>query len=201
VPKSLFRAARAFWLVSLIFAGCGKSSRNTPPEKASIRLPESKEDRAAWRNVLHWSDDCEEAFRGTGGSRGGLQFYDLDHNRQLVEVGCAAGAYQGSQEYFIVDQNPSSEAVHAVSLPTYEASGTDGETLLRKSVKEITGSPEFDHVNHRLKILNRYRGPGDCGSYAVYGFQSEQPVLEEFRAKLECDGTGAEHPEQWPVRH
>jgi hypothetical protein len=91
--------------------------------------------------------------------------------------------------------------VHAIPLPTYEAGGSDGKTLIRKEEDEITGIPEFDGVNKVLTILNRYRGPGDCGSYAVYSFKSDRAVLKEFRAKLDCDGTGAEHPEKWPVHH
>jgi hypothetical protein len=179
---------------------CSGTRTSRQPEKASIQLPESRDDRAAWRNVLHWSNDCEESFQATGHGSGGLQFFDLDGHRHLVEVACSAGAYQGSQEYFVIERGGSSPAVHAVSFPTYEASGADGKTLVPKSANEITGLPEFDRVHHELKILNRYRGPGDCGSYAIYSFESGRAVLKQFRAKLDCDGTGAEHPERWPIR-
>ena len=150
--------------------------------------------------MLHWSGDCEQSFQATGGRGAGLQLFDLGPNRRLVEVACSSGAYQGSEEYFLLEQNGSSSAVHALSFLTYEASGPDGKTLTPKSVNEITGLPEFDRVSHELKILNRYRGPGDCGSYATYTFESGTAVLKQFRAKLDCDGTGAEHPEQWPIR-
>jgi hypothetical protein len=151
--------------------------------------------------VLGWSDDCEQGFQASGNGQRGLQFYNLGNGRRLAEVACASGAYQGSQEYYLIGGNDPSHLVHAISLPTYEAAGLDGKTLVRKDEDEITGIPEFDAVNKVLTILNRYRGPGDCGSYAVYSFKSDRAVLKEFRAKVECDGTGAEHPEKWPLHH
>lgn len=182
-----------------VSVACSDPKANPQTHKASIPFPQPTDTRAAWQKVLHWSNDCEESFQATGGGRG-LQFFDLDHNRQLVEVACASGAYQGSQEYFVIERNGSAPVVHDISFPTYEASGPDGKTLTPKTVKEITGLPEFDRANHQLKILNRYRGPGDCGSYATYAFDGGRAVLKQFRAKLDCDGTGAEHPEQWPTR-
>lgn len=184
----------------VVATACSGPERNHQPQKTSLKLPDSTANRVSWRKVLRWSDDCEESFQATGGGGRGLQLFDLDRNRQLVEVACSSGAYQGSQEYFTVEHNGSAPTVHAISFPTYEASGPDGKTLTPKTVNEITGLPEFDRANHELKILNRYRGPGDCGSYATYGFESGRAVLKQFRAKLDCDGTGAEHPEQWPIR-
>jgi uncharacterized protein DUF1176 len=190
--------ASSFLLV--VLSACSGTRTSREPEKASIRIPQSTDNRAAWRSVLRWSSDCEQSFQATGGRGSGLQFFDLDHDRHLVEVACSSGAYQGSQEYFVIEGRGSSPAAHAISFPTYEATGSDGKTLTPKTVNEITGLPEFDRVHHELKILNRYRGPGDCGSYATYAFESGRAVLKQFRAKLDCDGTGAEHPEQWPIR-
>jgi hypothetical protein len=187
-------------MATLVSIACSGAKTNPQPDKASIQFPQPGDSRAAWRRALHWSNDCEESFQAKGGGGRGLQFFDLGHNRQLLEVACSSGAYQGSQEYFVIEHNGAAPAVHAISFPTYEASGPDGKTLTPKRVKEITGLPEFDRVNHELKILNRYRGPGDCGSYATYAFDSGAAVLKQFRAKLECDGSGAEHPEQWPIR-
>jgi hypothetical protein len=86
-----------------------------------------------------------------------------------------------------------------LQLPTYEATGADGKNLVRKEEAEITGLPEFNNSAKTLTILNRYRGVGDCGSYATYAFEGDRALLKEFRAKLDCDGQGAEHPEQWSV--
>lgn len=164
---------------------------------AAPPLP-SSEDRAGWRKLLNWSNDCEEGFRATSSGQSGLQTYALGGGRSLVQVACVAGAYQGSQEYFVIE----GARPRAVSLTTFEAAGPEGTTLERRQVKEITGLAEFDPKTRLLRILNKYRGPGDCGSWAVYDFSGSDAQLKEFRAKVACDGEGAEHPEQWPLhRH
>lgn len=163
----------------LLMAGC--RTPVTPPE-----LP-PQEDRAGWRKLLNWSNDCEESFQATSSGRSGIQSFALAGDRKLIEVSCAAGAYQGSQEYFLLDER----RVLPLTFTTVE----DGNL---REAKELTGLATFS--SGLLTVHNRYRGPGDCGSYAVYTFSSNGAQLKELREKAECDGEGAEHPEQWPIR-
>jgi hypothetical protein len=154
-------------------------------------------DRKAWRQIANWSGDCEEAYSATNaGSSSGLRLHPLGGGKSLLEVICATGAYQGSQEYFVVG---GADKAQPLKFVTYEASGPDGETLVKKDAMELTGLAEFDGARRELTVLNRYRGPGDCGSRAVYEIAPNKTTLKEFRAKVQCDGEGAEHPEQWPV--
>ena len=62
-----------------------------------------------------------------------------------------------------------------------DMTNVDLESKLREA-KEITGLAEFDKAKHVLKVHNRYRGPGDCGSYAVYSFTGAGAQLKEQTA-------------------
>src|SRR5262249_44480481 len=56
--------------------------------------------RSEWRRELGWTDTCERAFRQTHGSddaRSGVRVVPLSSGWRVVEVQCAAGAYQPSQ--------------------------------------------------------------------------------------------------------
>lgn len=167
--------------------------------RSSSRLPSFDADRAAWRKVLGWSNECEQEFQAGPGGQPGLQFYKLGGETRLAEVACASGAYQGSQQYYLFSESDRSQPVKQLQLPTYEATGADGKHLVGKEETEITGLPEFNNSAKTLTILDRYRGIGDCGSYATYVFDGDRVLLKEFRAKLDCDGQGAEHPEQWSL--
>jgi hypothetical protein len=162
------------------------------------RVQPAREDRAGWRQLLRWSNDCEEAYQATAPGRNGLAFFPLGSGRSLVQVTCAMGAYQPSQVYYVVDDTGRTPG--AVRFVTFEATGEAGDTLQRQQVEELTGLAEFNASTRVLSVWNKYRGPGDCGSYALYQFADGSARLREFRAKTECDGQGAEHPEQWPLR-
>ena len=164
----------------LLLAGCQKPT--------SVELP-PVDDRTAWRQLLKWSNDCEESFQATGSGRSGIQSFPLTGDRRLIEVACAAGAYQGSQEYFLLHGS----AARPLKFRVVE----DGKL---KDATEITGLAEFDVKTGELKVHNRYRGLGDCGSYAIYTFPGDEARVKELREKAECDGEGAEHPERWPLR-
>jgi hypothetical protein len=154
-------------------------------------------DRQEWRKVLKWPDSCEEAFDYSDKSWGGLNFYQLAPRRYLVEVICTRGAYQGFQVYFDLDESKSPPRSRPLSFFTYEASGDDERRLVEKRTTELWGAAQFQPRNKTLEVLNRFRAIGDCGSLARYVFQTGEPRLEDFRAKLQCDGKGAEDPRQW----
>jgi hypothetical protein len=78
---------------------------------------------------------------------------------------------------------------------TYESE--DYDKLDQKKTEELWGLPEFNPTTKELYILNKFRGPGDCGTLATYSFQGGTPKLKEFRAKTVCDGKGSNNPKSW----
>jgi hypothetical protein len=165
------------------------------PEASLKKTNLTPEDRRAWRKVINWSDECEEAYEGTMGKEtAGLNFYELAAGQYLVEVVCTTGAYQGYQFYSYLDETQSPPAARPLTFPTFE-SETEGRPK-KAERQEMWGMPTFDAGTKRLLIHNRYRGPGDCGSLATYEFQDGVPRLKEFREKAECDGNWVE-PEKW----
>src|ERR1700724_3238831 len=74
----------------------------------------------------------------------------------------------------------------------------DERSLVHTAARELSGLPPFARRTRQLRILNKFRGPGDCGTLATYRFVEGVPELAELRAKLACDGKGAEAPERWP---
>ncbi len=153
------------------------------------------EDRKAWREVLKWPDECEQAFDYPDKSYGGLEFYELADRKYLVEVVCTGGAYQGYQHYYFYDETKDQPTSELLTFDIYESQ--DEKSLTPTRSTEVWGLPTFDAKTKELRVLNKFRGPGDCGTLAVYGFEADKPVLKELRAKPNCDGRGAEHPEKW----
>lgn len=179
--------------------------QETSTDEASWKKNElSYEDRKAWRRVLRWPESCEEAFDYPDKSFAGLRFYGLGADKYLVEVTCTLGAYQGFQMYFYLDETGPIPASRLLTFQTYESTGKDGAPLERKRTSELWGTPQFDSKTKQLRVLNRFRGLGDCGFLATYGFRGDgSAVLKDVRAKLNCDGKASEDPTQWksvPVR-
>jgi len=46
----------------------------------------------------------------------------------------------------------------------------------------------FDRPRGELIAFTKFRGMGDCGIFARYGFRNGDPVLTELRVKTTCDG-------------
>ena len=180
----------------------GKPSQ-TPTTAARASLPPTGDkltpaDRKAWREIIRWPEECEEAFAATAGSSGdyaGLEFFELGGGRRLVKVLCAGGAYQPSQVFAVVNEAGATPSAKVLTFGVYE-SPEDGK-LDKTSATELWGLADFDARTKQLKIHNRFRGPGDCGTLSTYAFDDAGPVLKELRADTLCDGKGAEHPEQW----
>lgn len=165
---------------------------------ASLRKTNlTPEDRRAWREVLKWPDDCEEAYAGTMSEETpGLEFYELAAGRYLVEVVCTTGAYQGYQFYSYLDETKSPPASRLLTFPSFD-SEDEGKPKRKTEIQEMWGMTTFDAKTKLLEIHNKYRGPGDCGSLATYEFRDGSPRLKEFREKSECDGNYVE-PREWP---
>ncbi|MCI0433084.1 MAG: hypothetical protein L0271_05460, partial [Gemmatimonadetes bacterium] len=79
----------------------------------------TRADREAWRGVLDWPDECEQAFELThDGTAGGIRFHDLGEGVTLAEVRCAAGAYQGSMVFVRLEERQASVA-RTLTFPIY----------------------------------------------------------------------------------
>ena len=126
----------------------------------------------------------------------GIEVYPLSPGRSLVEVRCAWGAYQGSQVYYFSDETRRPAVAQPLTFEVRES--PDDRSLVRSETQEVSGLPTFDPKTGQLSILNKFRGPGDCGTLATYGFAAGQAHLLTLRAKAVCDGQGAEAPETWP---
>lgn len=185
-------------LVGLLVSGGSPGvERLAEQSQTPSKADPSYQDRKAWRQVLHWPESCEEGFHYPNKSWGGLRFYKLADQKYLVEVTCTLGAYQGFQMYFYLDEAKSSPASRLLTFETYEATDRGEKSLVHKRTSELWGTPEFNPGTKQLTVLNRFRGLGDCGSFATYEFRSGNPVLKGFRAKLTCDGRDGEDPIQW----
>jgi hypothetical protein len=159
------------------------------------KIQPNYEDRKTWRTVLKWSDDCEQAFDYPDKSYGGLEFYPLAEKQYLVEVLCTGGAYQGYQVYFFYDETKLPPAANPLTFDSFESQ--DEKSLTKIQTTELWGLPTFNENTKELTVLNKFRGIGDCGLLATYEFRDGEPKLKELRAKLVCDGEGAETPEKW----
>lgn len=172
-----------------------------PSRADPVRLPLAKADltladRAAFRRALGWSDECEAAFDATDRGYGGIEVDTLAPERYLIGVVCARGAYQGYRVYFFYDEKRQPPAARALTFEIRES--PDERSLVRTSTRELWGLPTFDRRTRQLRVLNKFRGPGDCGTLATYRFVEGVPELSELRAKLACDGKGAAAPQRWP---
>jgi len=175
---------------------------SAPSLAVAVRLPLAKADltladRAAFRGALGWSDECESAFDAADSGYAGIEVETLAPGRYLIGVVCARGAYQGYRIYYFYDEKRQPAAARALTFEIRES--PDERSLVRTTTREIWGLPTFDRRTRRLRVLNKFRGPGDCGTLATYRFVVGVPELAELRAKLACDGKGAEEPERWPL--
>ena len=154
-----------------------------------------KAGRAAWRAVLHWSDDCEEGF-DYGDATGGIDVMEIAPHQSIVQVVCTLGAYQGYQHYFLFDETTTPPVAKLLSLRIY---GEDEhEKAGFSTTDEIWGRPELDSAKHELVLTNVFRGIGDCGVRSRYRFANGTAELVEVRAHLRCDGKPSE-PARWAV--
>jgi hypothetical protein len=201
LPTSLQFFAALCLIASANSVGADTQTPAVAPSAPSATMSKenvTRDGRKAWRRVLKWPDSCEEGYDYPDPALGGVAFHALAKGRYLAEVVCTLGAYQGYQRYYLLDESAPQPTARPLTFSTYEATGKQGQALTRTQTEELWGSPEFDPKTRRLKVMNRFRGTGDCGTLAVYAFDSGDPQLQEFRAKTACDGRGAGNPGKWP---
>lgn len=152
------------------------------------------DDRAGWRALVTWPEDCEERRRETVAAEmgAGIEVDTLGGGRYLVQVLCFPGAYQPGKLVFV--QGPG-RASAPLRLPGYD----EGATSPEDSIPYVNGLTEFDRATRDLEVLSKSRGMGDCGKLVRFAFPDGVPTIKWQRAQ-EC---GAEpaimEPHRWPL--
>jgi hypothetical protein len=155
-----------------------------PVSVASVLAADKRADRAAWRARLQWPDECEDAFEASDASQtSGIDIHELEHGALLVQVRCAAGAYQPSSLVMYVDATRSPVAT-AMTFQTYAS--PDGERLERVDTRELWGELSVAQDGHVLTVLSLSRQTADCGTWTEYTLAEGTPRLVALYARLPC---------------
>ena len=117
----------------------------------------------------------------------GVVVQALEHGAMLVEVRCAAGAYQPSAIVIEVDATDTPGAARVLTFATYVS--PDGETFERVDTTELWGEIRFAAQGPTLSVLALSRQTGDCGTWAEYTLVDGAPRLVALYARLPCPGT------------
>ncbi|PZO40542.1 MAG: hypothetical protein DCF19_11615 [Pseudanabaena frigida] len=131
---------------------------------------------------------CKDNFRAEDGKRGmGSKAFQISDKKYLVQIQCFLAAYQGAFEYVLwIDESPKPRVI-ALQFDSFQE-GKEGEKPKRITERSIAGAPRFNARSLTMTNFTKFRGLGDCGSSATYKLEGEGMVLQEFRAKYECDG-------------
>lgn len=116
----------------------------------------------------------------------GSSVYPLVQNKYLIQFICFLGAYQGTYHYILAEGDNLKILNFALI-----------ENKKRTVTNTIVGLPTFNPKTKNITVFNRYRGLGDCGSWAKYDWRGNQFQLLEYREKKKCDGKYIE-PEKYP---
>jgi hypothetical protein len=110
--------------------------------------------------------------------------YPLTGDRYLVQFLCFMGAYQGNYQYYLYKSAKATFSIAPLPLEIIENTATDRKTPIRS----IGGVPEYNPEQQLLTVHTKYRGLGDCGTWAQYRWDQKAFQLLEYRVKETCDG-------------
>ena len=141
--------------------------------------------RTDWRRHLLWPDDCEEGFRAShAGDDGGIRVVLLGAGVSLVEVTCAAGAYQPSTMRFALTEDANGARTRPLVFPVYTSD--DGRSLTLSNQAEVWGDSVVNGAAAEIAILSLARQTADCGVWARYSLTGDQPRLLAAAARTRC---------------
>jgi len=170
-------------------AGEAPSVESKPPISTLRRTaPLSLSHRAAWRATLDWPASCEEAFESSrAGQDGGLVIHALAPGVSLVEVLCAAGAYQPSHVYFRYDERSTPPIATLLEFAVFLSA--DEATPDVSLETEIWGESSLSPDGRALSVLTLSRQMADCGVWSRYAVEAERPRLVAAAAQWPCPAT------------
>jgi hypothetical protein len=161
---------------------------------AAVEALPGTEDRAGWRALLGWGDDCEERRRTTAAAEmgAGIEVDTLGEGRYLVQVLCYPGAYQPGKLVFV--QGPG-RASAPLRLPGHDDGGSPED-----SIPYVNGLTEFDRDTRELEVFSKSRGMGDCGKLVRFAFPGGVPTVKWQRGQ-ECGAAEPPimEPHRWPL--
>jgi hypothetical protein len=161
-------------LSGLLFLGLfsSVSPGQLPAKKDDLTI----EDRAGWRKILKWPDDCEKGFREyqQHSPPGGIGFHRLGTNAYLVDVGCS-----GSLVIFMYYREESKSPARLLKFREYDSSHGQ-RTAPYSKVYFLTYS--FDRKGNVLWIYSKTSDESVCLMHK-YTFRRGRPVF--LRTKKE----------------
>jgi hypothetical protein len=177
-------AITAALVVVTMFSSCRRGDRRL--DTATLpRTGITVAQRALWRDQLRWTAECEAAFRAShAGDGGGVEVVELGSGMSLVEVTCAAGAYQPSVLRFTLTDHGTDAGFVPLSFPVYASD--DGRTLRLAQETEVWGDSAVSSGTSEIAILTLARQTGDCGVWARYSLTAGQPRLVAAAARVRC---------------
>ena len=168
------------------------ASQDKPPRKKTNL---NQKDRQAWRKILKWSQECDDAYGDHGEDAAGLRFYQLAARKYLVEVECEVAAYQSDMLYLLYDESASPARSKLLTFKIY--TGETEQSMKQIETGSLLGESAFDDQRKTLTVFYRLSRLGACGTVATYSFPRDEPVLTDFRVKFTCDGEGEEDKSRW----
>lgn len=128
-----------------------------------------------------------------------LRFYYLEDGKFLGELLCVSAPYNRFNIYFIYDEETIPAKTKILSFRKFDFE--EGNATLKGSSESETFIRFYKPETKEFVAFIKYRGMGDCGKYFRYrlspGF--DRPILEEMRAKIECDGNDSYSAEEIPI--
>ena len=159
--------------------------RPAEPPAVAVRSAPSPGDRAHWRATLDWPADCEDAFQASnaGTADEGIAVSELEPRLALVEVLCAAGAYQPSHVYVLFDERGAVPVNTVLRFSVYHSE--DGTSLGASMETELWGESFVSPQSRELSVLTLSRQLADCGIWSRYRIGTD-PTLIAAAARLPC---------------
>ncbi|MCG6168251.1 DUF1176 domain-containing protein [Leptospira sp. FAT2] len=128
-----------------------------------------------------------------------IRFYFLSDRKFLGELLCTSSAYNRYYVYFIYEESEFPAKTKVLKFKTFRFE-KNGEIVSRESFESDRLIRFYKPETKDFVAFHKYRGMGDCGEYFRYTLsESDRPVLQEMRAKLDCDGTEAYSADKVPV--
>jgi hypothetical protein len=131
---------------------------------------------------------CKDNFQAEATQKGmGSKAFQISDKKYLVQIQCFLAAYQGAFEYVLWSDDSPKPSVVALEFDSF-AESKAGEKPKRITSRTISGMPRVNVQKQTMTNFTKFRGVGDCGSSALYKLDGDRMVLQEYRAKYECDG-------------